>query len=257
MGAADGEGVGAGRHLRRHRRRRRRARRRRRRAGVPHCDFGVGFGVGANVGFGTGTDVGFGAGTGVGTSDGAHVANVGATEGCTVGTLLGGVVGTPVGMPVRVVVGLYEGPASRWGTPSAWTSARASARRPSAGASARPDARRPMSGAYSRHAVGVPRAEDVHVLPAASTARSAYLSFQAASPDLRVVHVPAAAPYFRCSWRRSSRPRRSRSCRRRRRHVQAGHGLDGVVDRRLPVRRARGVERRLLLTEGDRHRLDL
>merc|ERR1719274_343134 len=170
--------------------------------GVAYCDFGVGLNVGFADGFGVGTDVGFGAGTGVGTFDGAHVSNVGAIEGCTVSTLLGGVVGTPVGMPVRWYVGLYEGAAvatgdavgldvgTRVGAATVGRGEGCSSLTPAA----------PTSGAYS-HAAYPALRTCTSVQPTASTARSAYLSFQAASPDLRVVHVPAAAPYFRLQLR--------------------------------------------------------
>ena len=167
-------------------------------ADVAHCDFGVGLNVGANVGFGTGTDVGFGAGTGVGTLRRRPRLERRRDRGRTVGTLLGGVVGTPVGMPVRWYVGLYEGAGvalgvsvgldvgTRVGAATVGLNDGASNLTPAA----------PTSGAYS-HAVYPALRTCTFVQPAASTARSAYLSFQAASPDLMVVHVPAAAPYFR------------------------------------------------------------
>merc|ERR1719247_2502874 len=167
-------------------------------AGVPHCDFGVGFGVGTPVGARYGTADGFE----IGTADGAHVSNVGAIEGCTVGTLLGGVVGTPVGMPVRVVDGLYEGAGVALGVSvglDVGTRVGAATVGRGVGCSSL-TAAAPTSGAYSHEAYAA-LMTCTFVQPAASTARSAYLSFQAASPDLRVVHVPVAPPYFRLQLR--------------------------------------------------------
>ena len=151
--------------------------------------------VGFADGFGVGTDVGFGAGTrGVGAE--APASRVGATEGDTVGTLLGGVVGTPVGMPVRWYVGLYEGAGVALGGAVGLVASARGVGAATVGRAVGRDILAPASGAYW-HALYPALMTCTSVQPAASTARSAYLSFQAASPDLMVVHVPAAAPYFR------------------------------------------------------------
>merc|ERR1719421_2390410 len=121
--------------------------------------------VGVSEGNAVGATDGEGVGAGTGVFDGARVANVGATEGTAV---LGCGVGSAVGMPVRWCVGRYI--------------------------------LAPASGAYW-HAVYPALISCASAQPTASTARSPYLSFQAASPDLRVVHVPAAAPYFRLQLR--------------------------------------------------------
>ena len=131
-------------------------------------------------------------------ADGAHVSNVGAIEGSTAGTLLGGVVGTPVGMPVRVVDGLYEGAGVALGVSvglDVGTRVGAATVGRGVGITILTPAA-PTSGEKS-HAAYPALRTCTFVQPAASTARSAYLSFQAASPDLMVVHVPAAPPYFR------------------------------------------------------------
>mmetsp|Transcript_14521 Transcript_14521/g.45419 ORF Transcript_14521/g.45419 Transcript_14521/m.45419 type:complete len:245 (+) Transcript_14521:3164-3898(+) len=164
------------------------------------CVCGVGFGVGLNDGFGVGTSVGFGTGTGVGISDGAHVANVGATEGTAV---LGCGVGSAVGMPVRWCVGLYVGAYDALASRCPNTVGLDVGTRVGAANVGRAVGRyilAPASGAYW-HAVYPALISCASAQPTASTARSPYLSFQAASPDLRVVHVPAAAPYFRLQLR--------------------------------------------------------
>ena len=157
---------------------------------------GVGFGVGLNDGFGVGTSVGFGTGTGVGTSDGAHVSNVGATEGTAV---LGEGVGSAVGMPVRWCVGLYVGAYDALGV-SVGLNVGTRVGAANVGRAVGRYILAPASGAYW-HAVYAAFLSCTSPQPTASTARSPYLSFQAASPDLRVVHVPAAAPYFRLQLR--------------------------------------------------------
>ena len=101
-------------------------------------------------------------------------------------------------MPVRVVDGLYEGAGVALGVSvglDVGTRVGAATVGRGEGCSNLTPAA-PMSGAYS-HAAYPALRTCTFVQPAASTARSAYLSFQAASPDLMVVHVPAAAPYFR------------------------------------------------------------
>merc|ERR1719482_2389366 len=136
------------------------------------CVCGVGFGVGLNDGFGVGTSVGFGTGTGV-------------------------------GMPVRWCVGLYVGAYDALASRCPNTVGLDVGTRVGAANVGRAVGRyilAPASGAYW-HAVYPALISCASAQPTASTARSPYLSFQAASPDLRVVHVPAAAPYFRLQLR--------------------------------------------------------
>ena len=98
-------------------------------------------------------------------------------------------------MPVRWYVGLYERAAAATGDAVGLdVGTRVGAA--NVGRAVGRDILAPASGAYW-HALYPALISCTSVQPAASTARSAYLSFQAASPDLMVVHVPAAAPYFR------------------------------------------------------------